>query len=537
MGAPPVFDGKSLEDAVKKGLQALGLSRAEAMITVIEEGSGGFLGFGARPYRVRITARPGGAIREPEERAPREGRERDRDRGGRGRRDRADRPRGRDDRGGEARSGEARSGEARSGEARSGEARGGSRDDRPRARDGRSGEGRGGEGRGAAGRGGEGRPKEAVAAGGERRPSCDDRSRGRDGRGAPRAAGGDSGERRDGRGDRRGPERGDLPRGEERRGGERRESGAQEPRVEERRPSVREGGRAPERPREETPEPVLGMGEAAVPAEGRDDDSGRRRRRRGRRGGRGRGGREGAPKELETGASQSMAAVADHPEESVMNETPFRQSEPMLQEAPFEPSEPVLREEPLLSHVAPEERPMRQDAPLRTEVAHDTPMMSNDALAAEGKRWTEELLAAMGFSAKVTAVADLDRVDVTVEVSEGDDLLTGAKGETRQALQHLLNRMVNRGEGTRYHLQLEINDFWKRREDELRDLAGRLAEEALASGSEAVTEYLNAQERRIVHVTLREDTRVKTYALGDGMIKRLAVAPADYEAGPREDED
>ena len=46
-----------------------------------------------------------------------------------------------------------------------------------------------------------------------------------------------------------------------------------------------------------------------------------------------------------------------------------------------------------------------------------------------------------------------------------------------------------------------------------------------------VITYLNAQERRVVHVTLREDTRVKTYALGTGMIKRVAIAPADFPGG------
>jgi spoIIIJ-associated protein len=222
----------------------------------------------------------------------------------------------------------------------------------------------------------------------------------------------------------------------------------------------------------------------------------------------------------------------------------FREERPMRQELRDPPREErSMREE---RHDTPrEERPMREDRPMhhamREERHHHPaatataePPLSPDALAAEGKRWTEELLKAMGFEAKVSATAEEDRVDVTAEVSTGDELLTGPKGEVRQALQHLLNRMVNRGEGSRYHLQLEINDFWKRREDELREMAARLADEAIATSSEVVTEYLNAQERRIIHVTLREDARVKTYALGDGMIKRLAVAPADHPEGSRE---
>ena len=149
-------------------------------------------------------------------------------------------------------------------------------------------------------------------------------------------------------------------------------------------------------------------------------------------------------------------------------------------------------------------------------------------------RATEELLKAMGFSPRVSARADGDNVDVTAEVSEHEDLLTGRKGEVRQALQHLLNLTVNRGEGTRYHLQLEINDFWHRREQELIELARSMAEDAVVRGGEVMTEYLNAQERRIIHVTLREDPRVKTYAIGDGLIKKLAVAPADQPEAVRE---
>jgi spoIIIJ-associated protein len=163
------------------------------------------------------------------------------------------------------------------------------------------------------------------------------------------------------------------------------------------------------------------------------------------------------------------------------------------------------------------------------------PMIPPEELAAQGKKLTEQTLVTMGFEATVTATAEADRVDVNASVASDDELLTGRKGEVRQALQHLLNRMLNRGEGSRYHLQLEINEFWKHREDELRDLARSLAEEALESQSEMVTEYLNAQERRIVHVTLKEDSRVKTYALGNGLIKRVAVAPADFPEGPRDE--
>lgn len=191
---------------------------------------------------------------------------------------------------------------------------------------------------------------------------------------------------------------------------------------------------------------------------------------------------------------------------------------------------------PVATHTEEPERPSRDEPwAAATAVREESAPVSDDQLAADALRWTEQLLGAMGFEAKVTARAEADRVDVMAEVSIDEELLTGAKGEVRQALQHLLNRMINRGDSSRYHLQLEINDFWQRRERELEEIARSMAEDAVTRGDEVVSEYLNAQERRIIHVTLREDTRVRTYALGTGMIKRIAVAPAGFEGGPQDD--
>jgi predicted RNA-binding protein Jag len=538
MAPATLFIGKTLEDAVKKGLDALGISRAEAMITVIEEGSGGFLGLGARPYRVRIMPRPGGPIREPEER---EGRKRT-ERGERGgKRERGSRPERAE---------------------RAERAERGAKPERGPRRE-----------RGGRTRDGERAPVAASGEREERRPA----PRGEEPRGPERTN------------DRGGERRGEGPRPFERRAGERRRGegaprfdGAQgEARpVEGREPAelrerredmARQGGfpRREDRPRPDNIQRGAPMGAAPMMGEapegpmGEGGEEPRRRRRRGRRGGRGRGGmgRPGVPLEAETPSDSiddapAFAPVHDRPMGRSMDAAfatppvsayqPLEPAAALPAPAPMEPfaesprsDEPLDMEAPMPPRDfggRPERRPFRdsrrRDEP-RVRPASDTPGLSSDALAAEGLRCTQELLRAMGFESKVTATASEDRVDVVAEVGADDEMLNGAKGEVRQALQHLLNRMVNKGEGSRYHLQLEINDFWKRREEELQALARQLADRAFANQAEALTEYLNAQERRIIHVALREDSRVKTYALGDGMIKRLAVAPADFPESGR----
>jgi spoIIIJ-associated protein len=211
---------------------------------------------------------------------------------------------------------------------------------------------------------------------------------------------------------------------------------------------------------------------------------------------------------------------------------------PESAEAAFEPHaayeeqhEVETRNAPVESYTqAPVERaePVRQVEAAVAVETYGEPAMATNELADTSRRLTEELLRAMGFEATVTVAAEGNRADVTAEIATNDELLTGQKGEVRQALQHLLNRFLNRGEGSRYHLQLEINDSWRRRELELETLARSLADQAVSQNAEAVTDYLNSQERRIVHVTLKEDSRVKTFALGTGMVKRVAIAPASF---------
>jgi spoIIIJ-associated protein len=382
-------------------------------------------------------------------------------------------------------------------------------------------EGRDRRERGGRERAGRGRPDDRRAAGAERggrrdEPRGGERSRDDRGRGER-----DRGDRR-----REEPARAEGRAREDQRGIRREDRGMRA--REERRPMRSEEPR--EMPREDRRqmaprEDLRAM--RPLDAGGREAGGGEdeRRGRRRRRGGRGRG-----------GGMRARMPVAEEPRAAADAGGPGNGSEPFGAARDFEAPGPAAGPEPYpalgprAGFPGGEER-----APGPAGVGARGPALSSDELVSESTRLTSEFLKAMGFEAAVTATSDGERVEVNASVESDDHLLTGPKGEVRQALQHLLNRMLNRGEGSRYHLQLEINDFWKRREQELEALARDLAEEALDTRAEAVTEYLNAQERRVVHTALKGDPRVKTYALGSGLIKRVAVAPADFPEGPRSD--
>lgn len=540
--AGSVYVGKTFDEAVRKGLEALRLTRAEAVITTVEEGKGGFLGIGSRPFKVSVARRPGGVIKEPAERASAGGSTEER-RGGR-RGGREERPGKSSERGG------------RSGRGEPANARGGRDERSSRA---------GKEDRGAKAGRDERPPREERPPRGERppreeRPSREERGNREDR--APREkqpVAVSPAPARAGREERAARE--ERPAREER-GGREERAGREE-----------RGGRAPRE--ERRPQPVPEAVASPVPpsvAEDAGDDSPRKRRRRGRRGGRGRrrGGAEGEGDEGRethavpgseaalssngTDASYSQATAEPAPA-SVVQRAPSTpqfvaaepapvmraaEAEPELESMAYETAPaPVTQEDATRERREPREhREGRGDRFRPQRHAHHggdeggegsgAPDMNADELSATSKRLTEELLTKMGFEPKVSVRVEGNRVDVTVEVDRDDDLLNGRQGETRQSLQHLLNRFLNKGDGSRYHLQLEVNDFWQQREVELEALARKLADEAITTNSEVVSDYLNSQERRILHVTLKEDSRVRTFSLGTGMVKRVAVAPASF---------
>ena len=137
------------------------------------------------------------------------------------------------------------------------------------------------------------------------------------------------------------------------------------------------------------------------------------------------------------------------------------------------------------------------------------------------------LLTAMGFEAPVESRQTADGIEITVGSTGADGLLIGKRGETLESLQHIISKMLNRENEKWTHVALDVGGYRKRRESQLEKLAVSMAERAQATGQEQTTEPLKASERRIIHVALKDHPTVKSYAVGDGLIKRVVIAPKE----------
>jgi spoIIIJ-associated protein len=140
----------------------------------------------------------------------------------------------------------------------------------------------------------------------------------------------------------------------------------------------------------------------------------------------------------------------------------------------------------------------------------------------------EELLEKMQIRAGVTTrfetSPDKDERIIFVEI-HGDDLsiLIGRRSETLNALQYISSLIVCKELGQWMPLMIDIQGYRSRRERQLRQLAHRMAEQAIHTGRRQVLEPMPANERRIVHLELRDNEQVTTESIGEEPNRKVTI--------------
>ncbi|WP_324716387.1 RNA-binding cell elongation regulator Jag/EloR [Carboxydochorda subterranea] len=111
-------------------------------------------------------------------------------------------------------------------------------------------------------------------------------------------------------------------------------------------------------------------------------------------------------------------------------------------------------------------------------------------------------------------------------VSQRAALLIGRHGETLNALQLLTNLVANRAhEGPWIRFVVDAGDYRGRRESTLRSLALRAARKVRVERRRVALDPMNALERRIVHMALKDDPHVETRSEGEEPNRRVVIWP------------
>ena len=104
-------------------------------------------------------------------------------------------------------------------------------------------------------------------------------------------------------------------------------------------------------------------------------------------------------------------------------------------------------------------------------------------------------------------------------------LLIGRKGRTLDALQFIVNKIVNKALEKRIKVVIDSENYRQRRQDSLIQMALRMGEKAKNIRKPVVTNLLNPHDRRIVHLALRDDDALDTKSRGEGILKKILIIP------------
>jgi spoIIIJ-associated protein len=166
------------------------------------------------------------------------------------------------------------------------------------------------------------------------------------------------------------------------------------------------------------------------------------------------------------------------------------------------------------------------------------PSLITPALVETIREVAAGIVDAMGFAATATADRTKEGVRVAIQAGEKDQFLIGRDGETLDALQHLVARMLRARmpDAAAPRVEIDVAGYRDRRVKSLRELALELVEQVKETGEEAMTDPLSAIERRVVHLEVAELPGFESVSIGDGLFKRVIIRPtdvADDRSAPR----
>jgi len=140
------------------------------------------------------------------------------------------------------------------------------------------------------------------------------------------------------------------------------------------------------------------------------------------------------------------------------------------------------------------------------------------------------LLERMGLEGEIVNVIEGERIEIEIAGPDAGRVI-GKKGQTLDALQFLVNKVVNRFPEGRRHVVLDVEGYKGRRDESLVAMAHRLAEKATRTGKVITISPMPSRERRVIHLALADVSGVTTRSDGQGTDRRVRIIPDRRRSG------
>ncbi|MCK4520811.1 hypothetical protein KAT95_03010 [Candidatus Parcubacteria bacterium] len=142
------------------------------------------------------------------------------------------------------------------------------------------------------------------------------------------------------------------------------------------------------------------------------------------------------------------------------------------------------------------------------------------------KKITQEFFKKMCFEPEIEVKSLPDEESVSIDLTmEEPQVLIGENGRTLAEIQHLLKIILRRVIEEQFYVNIDINDYKKRKTEYLKEMARSVADEVALSKKERVLAPMSGFERRIIHLELADKENIVSESIGQEPERRVVIKP------------
>ena len=213
-------------------------------------------------------------------------------------------------------------------------------------------------------------------------------------------------------------------------------------------------------------------------------------------------------------------------------------AEPLAKPAQPKPAQPKAEKPAKIEKPEKPEKPAKAERPAKAEkpekpapaAAAPAAPADEEPEFAEVRAFLSGLLEHMGVKARIE-IRRRENGGIGVNLA-GDSMgaIIGRRGETLDAIQHLTNYAVNKGNDKHMHISVDAEGYRSKREESLAHSAEKMAEKVLKYKRSMAFEPMNSYERHVIHTALQNYEGVTTSSTGVEPNRRVVVSYVKPEA-------
>jgi spoIIIJ-associated protein len=148
--------------------------------------------------------------------------------------------------------------------------------------------------------------------------------------------------------------------------------------------------------------------------------------------------------------------------------------------------------------------------------------------AAGAGEFLRGVLLHMGLSGRIAVTIRHGAIYLEIAGAE-PGLVIGHRGQNLDALQHLVNRMVNRLSEDMIPVTVDSDDYRNRRNQQLSTMVRNIARQVLQTGEDVMTEPLTPSERRLLHIAAGQIRGLRTESFGEGFFQSIKISSTGFQ--------